>query len=91
MFGDSAASSLTLHGNLKWLWLLVAAATVLLSFKSYFVLQLLAALGLFTLVFAILAVLAAAFASLVIAADRLVQWTVDSLTPIAHSTHARPL
>ena len=91
MSRKSQVSSLTSCKNPKWLWLLVPSAMGLLSFESYLVLQLLSALVLFALLFASLAVLAGAFALCVIAADHLLQGTVDALAPIGLSTHMRSL
>ena len=72
----------------KWLWLLGPAAVVLSSLESYLVLQLLSALVLFTVVFAILAALAVGFALLTVALDCAFQWTIAALSSIGRSIHA---
>jgi hypothetical protein len=85
MHCDLPVFSLMARRNFKWLWLLVPVATVLSSFRSFLVLQLLSAMVLFTLLFVILVFLAALFVFLLLAADCILDWMVLALASIGRS------
>jgi hypothetical protein len=87
MLGNPTASAVPAPRNLKWLWLLVPAAVVLSSLRSFLVLQLLSALVLFAALFVILAVLAAGYVLLIVAADHVFEYVGAGKTLI-HSSSA---
>jgi hypothetical protein len=79
---NSRVSRFAARNNLKWLLLLVPVATIIASFKSYFVLQLLSVIVLFLVLFAILAALAVVSVLLLLALGHAFEWTVAKLASI---------
>jgi hypothetical protein len=88
MLSNSHVSISTVRKNLKWLWLTAPALPVLAAVRSYFVLQLLSAGLLFTLLFATLAALTALFVLLLVAAYHALEWAAAQLvSPGRVSSH----
>lgn len=85
MHCDLPVFPLMARRNFKWLWLLVSVATVLVSFRSFLVLQLLSAMVLFALLFVILAALAALFVFLLLAVGYVLDWMMLALASIGRS------
>lgn len=68
--------------NFKWLCLLTGVVVALASLQSYFVLQQLSAIALFTALFIIVAALIFVFLLLVAAVDHVFGWSMVALAPI---------
>jgi len=68
--------------NLKWLWLLVPAAVIVASLRSYFVLQLLSIILIFVVLFTILAALAAVSVFLLLAVGHISEWAAVKLASV---------
>jgi hypothetical protein len=85
MDSNSATFVLRLHGNCKWLWLLLSAGAIVALLHSFIVLQLLSAILLFAAFYVICAAVVGAFFVLLAALDRLFQWIVVAFVFIGRS------
>lgn len=74
MLSNSHVSISTVRKNLKWLWLPATGLTVLASLRSDLVLQLLSAMAMFTLLFALVAALAVLIVLVLVEAVHVLEW-----------------
>jgi hypothetical protein len=78
-FRNLAHAATIVHECSRWLCIPLATATMILSARSYALLNLLAALLLFAFFFAVLAFVVAAFVALVDRVDWVVAWGFEQL------------